>query len=286
MSDADRDAASASPPLVEETSADEAIPAPALPAGLAEILAGYRWARDTVGQSNGAVYRLSGRSGAPDLFVKHGTGHTADDVTDEMTRLLWLSGRVTVPDVTAFVRASEQAWLVTTALPGETAHARLVATEEAREAVVDALASLLRQIHALPVDECPFSAGLAIKLKLARARIDGGLVDTDDFDRERQGWSAEDVWHALQTTGTPFEDLVVTHGDLSLDNVLIHSGAVTGCIDVGRLGVADRYQDLAILWNNLGEFGPGLQERFLREYGLPAPDKQTLQFYVLLDELF
>jgi len=136
------------------------------------------------------------------------------------------------------------------------------------------------------VDDCPFNAGLGLKLKNARAQIDAGLVDIDDFEEARQGWSAEDVWEALQTTEMPGEDLVVTHGDFSLDNVLIHADAVTGCIDVGRLGVADRYQDLAILWNTLGEFGPELQGRFLRQYGLMGPDEHKLQFYMMLDELF
>lgn len=81
-------------------------------------------------------------------------------------------------------------------------------------------------------------------------------------------------------------DPVATHGDFSLDNLLIHDGEVVGCIDVGRAGIADRYQDLAILWNCLGEFGASLQERLFLQYGLPAPDQRKLQFHLLLDELF
>lgn len=54
-------------------------------------------------------------------------------------------------------------------------------------------------------------------------------------------------------------DPVVTHGDYSLDNLLPHEGDVVGCIDAGRVGIADRYQDVAILWNCVGEFGTALQ---------------------------
>lgn len=79
---------------------------------------------------------------------------------------------------------------------------------------------------------------------------------------------------------------MVTHGDFSLDNLMIREGEVTGCIDVGRMGVADRYQDLAILWNSLGEFGPELQARLLEQYGVEEPDQRRLRFHLLLDELF
>jgi aminoglycoside 3'-phosphotransferase-1 len=60
---------------------------------------------------------------------------------------------------------------------------------------------------------------------------------------------------------------VVTHGDFSLDNLLIHDGQVIGCIDAGRVGIAGRYQDIAISWNSLGEFGAALQNRLFEQYG-------------------
>lgn len=81
-------------------------------------------------------------------------------------------------------------------------------------------------------------------------------------------------------------DPVVTHGDYSLDNLLIQDGEVVGCIDAGRVGIADRYQDIAIVWNCLGEFGPESQEGFLRAYGIAGPDRRKLDFHLMLDELF
>ncbi len=63
---------------------ERACAAAPLPAGLRSQLKGYQWARDNVGMSGGAVYRLHGKVGAPDLFLKHGSGSLADEVTDEM----------------------------------------------------------------------------------------------------------------------------------------------------------------------------------------------------------
>lgn len=87
------------------------------------------------------------------------------------------------------------------------------------------------------------------------------------------------------------EDLVVCHGDLSLPNVLMDpdSFAVTGVIDTGRLGMADRWADLAIATRSLAspnpQFGDWAVQRYLTAYGV-SPDIQKRDFYRLLDEFF
>jgi len=258
------------------------------PADLAAELAGYEWERDEIGESGSTVVRLHGRPGAPDLYVKHARGALADDLLAEADRLRWLAGRLPVPAVVQLCHAADEAWLLTEALPGETACELLEAetSADAQAVVVEALARFLKIIHSIPVQDCPFDSGHIGRLAHARRRIDAGLVDEDDFDEEREGWTAEQVWQALQSA-EPFKpDLVVTHGDFSLDNVLIAEGGVVGCIDVGRLGVADRYQDLAIAWNCLEEFGQALQVRFLAAYGISEVDRGKLDFHLMLDELF
>ncbi|MFD1033097.1 APH(3')-I family aminoglycoside O-phosphotransferase [Sphingomonas hankookensis] len=258
----------------------------AVPAGLAEAVRDYRWARDGVGESGGAVYRLSGRRDAPDLFLKHGEGAVADEIVAEMVRLRWLAAHLPVPKLVAFAATPDAAWLLTTALPGETAWQLLDRAPEQRGAVVDALARFLRRLHAIPVAACPFDAGHAHRMHLARARIDAGSVDEDDFDDARAGWSADQVWEALAAHLPLAVDPVVTHGDFSLDNLLVQDGEVMGCIDLGRVGIADRYQDLAILANGLGEFDAALVARMLAAYGIAAPDEVKTTFHLLLDELF
>lgn len=257
-----------------------------LPASMSAVLAGYEWARDAIGESGGAVYRFHGKARAPDLYLKHGKDAVADDITDEMARLGWLAGHIPVPAVAHFVRTPGQAWLLMTAVHGRTAYQVLKSSPDAHPAVVDALAAFLRRLHTIPVGECPFNSDHAFRLARARTRIDAGLVDVDDFDEERDGWTAEQVWEAMQRLLPFTPDPVVTHGDFSLDNLLIHQGEVAGCIDVGRVGIADRYQDIAILWNCLGEFGPSLQRRFLLQYGIADLDQRKLQFHLMLDELF
>ena len=265
---------------------EEVCAAVPVPAGMSTQLMGYEWARATIGESGGAVYRLHGKAGAPDLYVKCGKDVVADDISDEMARLRWLGQYVPVPAVVHFVRTSDEAFLLMTALPGKTAYQVLNESPELRPVIVDALAMFLRRLHAIPVSECPFNSDHAYRLSRARKRIDGGLVDESDFDEERQDWTSEQVWDALQGILPLAPDAVVTHGDFSLDNLLIQNGEVLGCIDAGRAGIADRYQDLALLWNCLGEFDASLQERLLTNYGIPVPDQDKLEFHLMLDELF
>lgn len=265
---------------------EEACAAGTVPASLAPAVVGYRWARDRVGESGATIHRLHGKPGAPELFLKQGRGATADDITDEVTRLRWLAARLPVPAVIQFVRTPDEAWLLMTAMPGKTAAQLMVANSDDRPAIVDALASFLRRLHAIPVEQCPFRGDHAYRLAQARERIDAGLVDEDDFDAEREGWTAEQVWDALQRLLPMASDRVVTHGDFSLDNLLMLDGEVVGCIDAGRLGVADRYQDLAILWNGLGAFDAPLRDRFLASYGVAELAHDRLDFHLMLDELF
>ena len=257
-----------------------------VPAGVSAELIGYNWARDNVGESGGAVYRLYGKPGAPDLFLKHGENTLAHDLADEMVRLRWMAKHIAVPAVTHFVALPGEAWLLMTALPGETAYQALEAQPEDRMAIVDGLADFLRRLHAIPISDCPYTSDHRYRLGLARQRIDAGLIEEDDFDEEREGWTAEQVWQAMDQL-LPFPpDPVVTHGDFSLDNLLMVDGEVIGCIDAGRVGIADRYQDLAILWNCLEEFGEELQVRFLARYGISNLDHSKMQFHLMLDELF
>jgi aminoglycoside 3'-phosphotransferase I len=52
------------------------------------------------------------------------------------------------------------------------------------------------------------------------------------------------------------------------------------------IAAADRYQDLAILWNGISDFDGALQARLFVSCGVTTPDERRLRFYVALDEFF
>jgi len=86
---------------------------------------------------------------------------------------------------------------------------------------------------------------------------------------------------AVLAAAAPEEvDLVVGHGDLCAPNILLaEDGSVTGFVDLGKLGVADRASDLgcqvwSLEFNQLG----AVVDDFLDAYG-PDVDRAAVRWY-------
>lgn len=235
------------------------------------------WERVTTGMSGAEVTRGDGvyRKESDDPCI---------DLVAEGQRLSWLDQQG-IP--AAQVLDSRPGLLVTAEVPGRSAADPW--PESSRIQVVDALADLTRALHSVPVDDCPFDRRLEVTVREALS----AEVDLDDLDAERHGWTHDDLVAELLSTRPADEDLVVCHGDLSVPNVLFdpETHEVSGMIDAGRLGVADRWLDLAIVTRSLvdpelnPQFGTWAAERFLDRYGV-AFDQEKTTFYRLLDEFF
>jgi aminoglycoside phosphotransferase len=95
----------------------------------------------------GTVWRLAGPSGA--VYVKR-----AADLEGERDRLVWLRGRLPVPELVGFFHAAGDDWLVTRELPGVPLHEPSIGWAPSRVARV--LGEVLRDIHATDATGCPF----------------------------------------------------------------------------------------------------------------------------------
>jgi len=246
-------------------------------------LAGYSWTAQTIGRSSAAVFRLEA-SGRPTLFVKTAPAGPFSELPDEAARLRWLATHgIACPDVFAETREGQRDWLLTSMVPGRD----LASSHDLTPGrIVEITAGALRNLHRLDVATCPFDHTLDRRINLARARVEAGIVDEADFDEKRQGRTAADLFEELLLRRPGGDDLVVTHGDACLPNLLADGDRFTGYVDCARLGVADRHQDLALALRsiryNLGKPWVG---HFLRCYGAEA-DPERLEFYQLLDEFF
>lgn len=176
-----------------------------------------------------------------DEYVKTGS----EPLTGEAERLTWARRWVTVPRVLGV----GDGWLHTAALPGRSAVDPVWATRPAVAA--RAIGHGLRKLHdALPVEECPFGAPPWVEF-----------------------WPAPEA-----------DRLVVCHGDACVPNTLMHdegplADSFAGHVDLGDLGIADRWADLAIATMSLGWNFTGFWEQELLEaYGV-APDPERIDHY-------
>lgn len=253
-----------------------------LPQILSETLSGYVWQQDFTGFSGTQVFHLKAANGE-NLYLKTALG-SGSELAEEKQRLEWLKGKLSVPEVRFFVQDEARDYLLISEIEGAGAHGDLW-KEDVRRAI-ELLANGVRMIHSLPVADCPFDETLEAKIEQARRRMELGLVDESDFDDERQGRTAEDLFRELIATRPTSEDLVFTHGDYCLPNVLFKDWQISGFVDWGRAGVADCYQDIALLARsvcyNFGEkWTPFVFEALEIE-----PDCERIDFYKLLDEFF
>jgi kanamycin kinase len=68
--------------------------------------------------------------------------------------------------------------------------------------------------------------------------------------------------------------------------VLISDGRVSGCVDLGQLGVADRWWDLAVAtWSVTWNLGPRWEDLFLDAYGVRRDPARVAFFRLLYDLL-
>lgn len=93
----------------------------------------------------------------------------------------------------------------------------------------------------------------------------------------------------------PEEEAVLSHGDYCLPNVFGKGNRLTGYLDLGRAGIADKWCDIALCYRSLsqnysgrfhGKAYSGYDDLLLfKEIGI-APDWKKIRYYILLDELF
>jgi aminoglycoside phosphotransferase len=253
-----------------------------LPASITEAISGYSRKRNVTGMATWRVFRLE-KINAETLYLKIAVRPNSE-LPEEKLRLEWLNEKLPVPRVRLFERDDEHDYLLISEISGLPASDDCYKPEP--EKTIKQLADGLKMIHALPIIDCPFDSTFDRKIELARFRVEQNLVDETDFDDERLGRTAADVFAEVLAARPDKEDLVFTHGDFCLPNIILENNRLNGFIDWGRAGIADRYQDVALLsrsiMDNLGE----RWQPFLFETLDIEPDFEKIEFYKLLDEFF
>jgi kanamycin kinase len=235
-----------------------------------------------VNQTGGVTFEVGGPGRR--RFVKWAPRGGRSELPAEVARLAWAGRFITVPAVLGWGRDRAGWWIETGALAGEMAvTARWIG--EPRTAVT-AIGEGLRAMHeTLPAGRCPFSWEAGPRLRDIRDRAGRGQLDPAQWHREHRGLSVGSALGLLADV-PPVDRLVVCHGDACAPNTLLDGGGrVSGHVDLGTLGVADRWADLAVAsWSVGWNFGTGWESVLLDAYGVP-PDPDRTRYYRLLYDL-
>jgi kanamycin kinase/aminoglycoside 3'-phosphotransferase-3 len=262
---------------------------PNLPPDLTTILDGHSCEKNLIGCSSAEIYRYHKAGNA--FYLK--IARADEEIRREHGLLLWLNGKLPVPEVAYWCEQNGLAYLLMTEVPGRMAcNCPEDTVAEPIANTVQLLANGLLMLQAVDTADCPFDNALDKKLAQALCHIENNLVNMGDWEENNRFGTPMDLYKWLAANKPP-EDLSFTHGDYCLPNIFIDGKAITGFIDAGRGGIADKWQDMALcvrsLGYNLGDIRSAEKDRYISLLfsclGI-KPDREKIEYYILLDELF
>ncbi len=172
---------------------------------------------------------------------------------------------------------TERDWLLCRRVPGEDAtHPSYLA----RPAwLAGFLGETLRALHESPIDTCPAPDYRSIYLDRVEENYRTGNYDTSHFPDSFGYRSAEEAIEVVRSGRSLLQADTLIHGDYCLPNIMLAGDRLSGLIDLGNGGIADRHIDL--FWGawslsfNLGT--DAYRDTFLDAYGKDRISEEALR---------
>jgi len=244
--------------------------------------------KDRTGMSGAAIYLFD------DMVLK--VQEQNSEANNEYTMMQWLLKKVPVPKIIEHELANKLSYLLMSRCTGEMACSDTYMKNPKYQA--DLLAGAIQRLWSVDITDCPSDCRLKYKLQQAEYNVTNGLVNTDNCEPDTFGKngfrSPENLLYWLQDNA-PDEEPVLSHGDFCLPNVMFADGTLSGFIDLGRSGIADKWCDIAICHRSIkhnydGSYTskpiPGYNEAYFFDALQIQPDWDKIRYYILLDELF
>lgn len=254
-----------------------------IPDAIRALVAGLPYTLDQTGMSGSRIALFD------DMVLKAEPVGTESE--NNLAMLRWLDGRIPVPKVLHTEVKDGFRWLLMTRLEGTMSCDAEWLRDPQR--LARALADAMKRLWAVDITDCPVDLGLAERLERA-AEIECDMDNVDPETFGENGFSSPAALLDWLRENRPPEDRVLSHGDFCLPNIFLENWELAGFLDLGRCGVSDRWQDIALCWRSLrdnlgGRYGdavPGFDPDCLFDALGVEKDEGKLRYYLLLDELF
>lgn len=259
-----------------------------IPTEIFKLVENKSYSFDSVGMSGSSVIIFD------DRVLKISIGE--DAFKSEAAIMSWLNGRVPVPKVICHVVENGMSYLLMTRIEGIMSCDEYY-MERPKE-LLGLLASALKMLWDVDIEDCPVSQNLDRELNEAEERVKLGLVDVNAVEPETFGPGGFESPAALLEwlkANKPECSKVLSHGDFCLPNIFCNNGSISGLIDLGDCGIGDKWRDISLCYRSLkhnfdGSFGgkvyPDFKPDMLFEALGIEPDWDRLKYWILLDELF
>ena len=214
----------------------------------------------------------------------------------EFKMLMWLNGKIPVPNVIEHICKNGYSYLLTNKCTGRMACDPVYMMQPKRQ--VEFLAEAMHDLWSIPISDCPCDFSLDKRLEMAKDNVLNNRVDIYDAEPNSfgpNGFQDPDALLYWLQENKPDEEIAICHGDFCLPNIILSEDNLTGVIDLGRAGVADPWIDIALCSRSLehnyngfygGKHYEGYKNTMLFEALGIRPDWERIRYYILLDELF
>ncbi len=197
----------------------------------------------------------------------------------------WLEGKIPVPKIIFYEQFQEYEFLCLSELKGKTLDDYI--DKKKPSEIVSLYANTLKWLHSLQVDKNALVQCLDKRISIAEYNVKNNSVNVSALQIENQTSEPNELFRKLLTLKPASAELVFTHGDYCFDNIIFENNKLSGFIDIGNGGLADKYQDIALAVRSIEDnFSLEMVDLFYKLYGLDNPNKNKIAFYMLLDEFF
>lgn len=198
-------------------------------------------------------------------------------------RLSWLQALLPISKVEAYKIIENQEYLLTDFIEG------IPAFEYGYKSKIDNLGIILgeslRNIHEINIQDCPFKTNIDSNISKLLGKIEKNCLKQDLLIPYFPQLNKNEIMTEIKSLLTQESDQVFSHGDYCLPNIILANNKLSGVIDLGDSGIADRHHDiLDCLWslkfNNLEYY----TEDFINSYGKDKVSELKLKLFELMDE--
>lgn len=205
---------------------------------------------------------------------------TTYSVRREADVMKWLSEKLNVPKVIEAGEQGDDEFLVMSEIKGK--HIDDYIKEP--ECYVTYLAEAIHLLQKIDISECPFSSNADMRLEELDFLLKNNLadIDTNHWEKTTEFSSPTELYEWL-CDNKPIEEYVFTHGDIGA-NLFVKDGEIF-FYDLARMGIADRWVDIAFAVRDIRKECPDYERLFFDILGV-KPNYEKINYYILLDEMF